>query len=117
MITVNLTTATICFLEACFPVLVGKAATPTPVGQYQVIQRFTEQAGYSGDVLQFQETAEQVYSIHRVWLLNPEQKRLQRLTSKKVNDKFITNGCINVAPDVYDKLVDCCKDATLVIVR
>lgn len=117
MVTVNLTAATICFLGACFPALVGKSATPTPVGEYQIIQRFTEQAGYSGDVLQFQETTEQVYSIHRIWLLNPIQKRPQRLASKKVSDKFITNGCINVAPEVYDKLVDCCKDATLVIVR
>jgi hypothetical protein len=117
MVTVKLTAATICFLQACYPALVGKPNSVTPLGEYQLVQRFTEQAGYDGDVLQFHETEEQVYSIHRVWLLRPEQKRLQRLASKKVNDRLITSGCINVSPDVYEQLIDCCKDATLVIER
>jgi len=94
--------------------LLGKS-TPTPAGEYTLIQRLTSDPGYGGDVLQFHETPKEVFAIHRLFLLNPKQKRLERLRSPNVEDRFITNGCINVDPVVYKRLMDCCSTSTLII--
>lgn len=112
MVTVHLATAMICIAEACFPALIGKS---TPVGEFQMIQRLTDDPGYSGDVIQFAEDDKQVYAIHRLYLLNPKQHRDQRIKSNKVSDRIITDGCVNVTPDVYDKLVSCCSNDKLII--
>lgn len=115
MVVVDLTMATICFLNSCYPALVGP---DTPVGNFPMIQRMTQQAGYGGDVLQFKETNDAWYGVHRVWLMVPKEKRAERLASSNPNDRVtITHGCINVAPDVYKKLVDCCSNDTLSIHR
>lgn len=112
-ITVILSAAIICFQQQCYPALVGK---DTPIGEFSVIQRLTEDPGYGGDVLQFHETDKRVYAIHRVWTLNPKQKRLERLQSSNVKERqTITSGCINVMPEIYDRLVDCCANGSLII--
>jgi len=115
---VSIALATICFTyqdkEECHPVLLGKK-TPTPVGEYIVRKRITTDPGYGGDVLQFHETPTEVYAIHRTWLMNPKQKRAERLKSENVSDRFITNGCINVDPVIYEKLLDCCSNTQLII--
>jgi len=115
---VTLALATICFTsnisQECYPVLLGKNI-PTPVGEYKLTQRITSDPGYGGDVIQFLETDDMVYAIHRVWLLKPEQNRLQRLKSINIKDHFISSGCINVYPEVYEKLKNCCLDSTLII--
>lgn len=114
MVLVNLTAATICFLGQCYPALVGKN---TPVGEFQLTPRITQKAGYGGDVLQFLEKEYSVYAIHRVYLLNPAQRRAERLKSDDPADRLITNGCINIDPKVYDKLMECCSHSTLTVVR
>jgi len=115
---VNIALATICFTyngtEECHPVLLGKDI-PTPRGEFILKKRITADPGYGGDVLQFHETKEEVYAIHRVWLLKPEQKRMERLRSNNVKDRYISAGCINVEPSVYDRLRDCCTYAPLII--
>lgn len=115
---VTIALATICFTykgtEECHPVLLGKNST-TPTGQYTLIRRMTKDPGYGGDVLQFHETKNEVYAIHRVWLLSPKQKRLERIKSKDIKYHFISSGCINVEPEVYEKLVECCSNDTLII--
>jgi hypothetical protein len=115
---VNIALATICFTyngtEECHPVLLGKG-TATPMGEFILQKRYTDDKGYGGDVLQFHETKNEVYAIHRVWLLNPEQKRLERLKSSNVKDRYISGGCINVDPAVYQKLLDCCSSGVLII--
>ena len=117
-IIVTIALATICFTyngaEECHPVLLGKNPS-TPTGQYTLARRITQDPGYGGDVLQFHETKDEVYAIHRVWLLNYKQKRMERLKSSNISDHFISAGCINVEPEVYDKLVDCCSDGQLII--
>jgi len=117
-ILINLALATICFtsngVESCYPALLGKS-TPTPTGEFTVVQRMTSDPGYGGDVIQFHETPTSIYAIHRIWLLSPKQKRLERINSKKVEDRFISGGCINVMPDVYQKLLDCCMSERLII--
>lgn len=117
-IIVNIALATICFtsngVNECHPVLLGKN-TPTPTGEFKITRRYTSDAGYGGDVLQFKETEKEVYAIHRVWMLNPNQRRLERLNSERIQDRFISGGCINVHPDVYEKLVNCCISEPLII--
>jgi hypothetical protein len=117
-ILVSIALATICFTSQgqyeCYPVLLGKN-TPTPTGEFTLIRRYVLDPGYGGDVLQFSETKTTVFAIHRVWLLNPKQHRLERLKSNNVTDRFISNGCINVDPIVYEKLVDCCSNDKLTI--
>lgn len=99
MIVVDLTAATICFLGSCYPVLYGEA---TPVGEFQLVKRMVLSEGYGGNVLQFTENETTVYSVHRLWTGNPKQKREKRLKSKTPRDNKITDGCINVDPEVYE---------------
>jgi hypothetical protein len=112
MVVVNLSAALICFLGSCYPALVGVA---TPMGVFQLEQRSTVAHGYGGDVLLFKEEENGAFAIHRVINFNPDQRRWQRIASPAPRDRVITDGCINVAPDVYEKLVDCCSTETLVI--
>jgi len=104
MIEVFLSAATICFGGMCYPALVG---TQTPVGQFTVIHRPTRLPGYGGDVLVFHEDARYVYAVHRTW-----SGREQLYGTPRRN---ITRGCINVQPEVYQRLVTCCNGARLVI--
>lgn len=117
-IIVSLALATICFtadgVESCYPALLGKS-NATPAGTYTLIKRLTADPGYGGDVLQYYETDKMVYAIHRVWLLKPSEHRAERLKSNKVSERFITNGCINLEPEVYEKLANCCSNDTLVV--
>jgi hypothetical protein len=117
MIVVDIALAMICFLQGaeqvCHNALVGPA---TPTGEFRLVQRLTNSPGYGGDVLQFKEEENHVYAIHRVWTLSPKERRLQRLASPDARQRrSITNGCINVAPEVYEKLVSCCVDHLLVV--
>ena len=99
--------------EECHPVLVGG---DTPRGEFIMNQRVTQSAGYGGDVLQFRDDPDGVYAIHRVYLLNPKEKRAERLRSPDPKIRRITRGCVNVAPEVYDRLMDCCsRDGALLI--
>ena len=114
MVEVLLASALICFQGQCYPALIGDN---TRAGKYeQLIPRQTADAGYGGEVLQYDEDAKMVYAIHRVWTLRPAQRRVERLQSGKIADRqSVTMGCVNVMPDVYDKLRDCCAHQPLVI--
>lgn len=113
MITVYLAKALICFAGTCHPALVGRDTHP---GEYPLIQRHVLAEGYGGDVLQFDETDEIVYAIHRVWTLKPSQRRRERLNSGVAAQRQnVTNGCINVSEEIYENLVDCCASGTLII--
>ena len=99
IVTVFLASALICTATDCYPALVGK---DTPIGEFPLNRRYVEAKGYGGDVLQFKETRRDIFAIHRVWLGNPKQRRQQRLTSgDAAARRFVTNGCINVMPEVY----------------
>lgn len=111
-LTLSLSKALLCAATQCWPVLIGLS---TPPGEYTIIQRLTNDKGYGGDVLQFHETEKVVYAIHRVWTLNPSQKREERLKSDNPADRVISKGCINVEPEVYDYLVKHFRGSTLKI--
>jgi hypothetical protein len=119
-IIVSLALATICFtnnnIKECHPVLLGKD-NRTPVGEFTLKHLSTTSPGYGGDILQFSEDTRMIYAIHRVWLLLPDQRRLERLHSPTVKDRFVTSGCINVEQEVYKTLIDCCSTERLIIER
>lgn len=110
--------ATICFsfqgVEECHPVLLGKNI-PTPTGEFDMRKRLTNDPGYGGDVIQFHQNSDMVFAIHRVWMLKPEQKRMDRIKSKNIKDRFISSGCINMLPEAYQRLLECCIDQRLVV--
>jgi hypothetical protein len=111
-VVVELGTALICFLGQCYPALVGST---TPTGEFQLEHYTTETPGYGGDILVFKEEADSVIAIHRV-LNVPGQQRRQRLESSRASHRtHVTMGCVNVAPEVFEKLIDCCSSSTLTI--
>lgn len=116
MIVVNLLLATICFgatgTEECQPALIG---ADTPVGRYYMIKRLTDSPGYGGDVIKFKETKDNIFAIHRVWTLRDGEKRRWRLEQTDPKLRFITNGCINVDEEVYEKILACCTNSELTI--
>lgn len=107
--TILLYSALICFQapqsqQHCYPVLVGRS---TPTGVFPVVHKLTKAPGYGGDILVFDETNTTAYAIHRLWLRNPAQHRLERLASNDpAQRRNVTMGCVNVAPEVYDELKD-----------
>lgn len=112
MIVINLTMATICFLGSCHPILYGE---DTPTGTFTIIERRTQDPGYSGAVIQFHETKHTIYAIHTVWTLRPEEGRMERIRNSNVEVRKITNGCINVEPEVFQSLMNCCINQPLKI--
>lgn len=102
IVVVKLGLAMICYLGQCHPALVGAS---TPTGHYPLLHRRTLAAGYGGDILVFASRGNTVYAVHRVWLLRPRERRAARLLGVASERVGVTNGCINVSPEVYDALV------------
>ena len=101
-IVVFLASAMLCLGNQCYPALLGK---DTPIGRYPLIRRYVQASGYGGDVMQFADTPGGIMAIHRVWLGRPKEQRLQRLASDDpARRRSVTNGCINVRPEVYEAL-------------
>jgi len=116
MVLINITLAVICFGSnmECYPILYGDR---TPTGQFEMNLRVTSQVGYGGDVIQFHSDGEQIYAIHRLWTLSPQQKREERIASSDLSRRKISKGCINVMPEVYEKLKSCCLNDRLEITQ
>lgn len=114
MILVKLAAALLCFQGHCYPALVGRT---TPEGIYTLHKVPISRPGYGGDVLAFAQDKSGLFAIHRVYLLNPKQHRQQRLESTDPREHVITNGCINIAPEVYERLKDCCSTDQVQIVK
>jgi len=113
MVLVKLAAALICFQGQCYPALIGNQ---TPVGEYELFNRIVISPGYGGDILQFHEDEKQTYAIHRIWLLRPQEHRQERIKDPDPKKHIITHGCINVEPEVYEKLKSCCSNDHLSIV-
>jgi hypothetical protein len=113
MIVVDLAMASICFSGACFPALVGDH---TPTGHFTLSHRAIDTPGYGGDLLVFRENDRYLWAIHRVYTGVPRERRAERLASGRPEERrSVTHGCINVMPEVYLKLVDCCRRDVLII--
>jgi hypothetical protein len=116
MVLINLTLAVICFGSnmECHPILYGDK---TPQGEFAMVVRVTPQVGYGGDVIQFHKDEKQIYAIHRLWTRSPQQKREERISSPDISRRKISNGCINVQPEVYELLKACCVNEPLKVIR
>jgi len=111
-VVVDIAAALICFASTCHPALVG---TDTPKGEFELKQYSTTLEGYGGDLLVFKQEGRSVFAIHRVFDV-PGQQRISRLRSPYAKHRVsITGGCVNVTPEVYEALVDCCSDSKVVI--
>ena len=97
---VDLDRAEICMESDCRPVLIGKA---TPWGEYPLQLVKTDEKGYGGDVLVFKQDDTGAYAVHRIWTQRPSEKRLERI-QQDAERRIITNGCINVDDETYNKL-------------
>lgn len=105
MVEVLLSSALICFAGECHPVLVGAT---TPPGKYTLTQYRVLDPRYGGDVMEFRRDGAYAFSIHRTW---PGRERLYAHAS--VYRRNVTKGCVNVTPEVYDRLLACCNGAVL----
>ncbi len=112
MVTVDIAAAIICFASQCYPALIG---SDTPRGEFTLTQRYVLSPGYGGDVMQFKEGTDVVYAVHRVWLGNPKERRLERLASPDPKQRKVTRGCVNVSNEVYDMIVNCCQGSSILI--
>ena len=102
-VVVFLAAALLCIDGQCQPALVGK---DTPIGAFPMVRRYVQAKGYGGDVMQFAETPEGLLAVHRVWLGRPSERRAERLASgDTAQRRYVTNGCINIMPAVYEQIV------------
>jgi hypothetical protein len=102
-VVVFLAAALLCIGDDCQPALVGK---DTDVGQFPIVRRYVQARGYGGDVMQFADTPQGLLAVHCIWLGKPCEHRAERLASGDAGQRRnVTNGCINVLPDVYERLV------------
>jgi hypothetical protein len=115
-VVVSLGLATICFSGQCHPALIGQQ---TPTGVFPLMHARVLDPAYGGDVLAYARRSDgRPLAIHRVWLEQPKQRRLDRLRSTAIADRQgITAGCINVMPEIYQQLVDCCANGEVEIRR
>jgi hypothetical protein len=112
MVTVYLAAALICFQGHCYPALVGKS---TPQGSFPMEHALTLEPGYGGDIIAYAQTEDHVLAIHRIWLLGKNNHRLEAMAGPAAGRRFVTNGCINIMPEVYRSLVACCSKDSLSI--
>lgn len=100
---VDTSKAELCFADTgeCHRVLVGET---TPKGTFGLNIYTTDKKGYGGSVIGFKEENGFLFALHRVWTLKPSERRLERIASDNIADRIMTNGCINVSDDVYEKL-------------
>lgn len=118
IVTVSIAKAVICFMSACHPVLTGPR---TPIGTFRMEPVLTQERGYDGDVIIFDEKKHSAFALHRVWLLSEKtQHRWRRIHSDDPKQRnSITNGCINLLPKDYLALRSYVKsgNTTLVVTR
>lgn len=103
MVVVDLSLAVICFAGQCYNALVGENTVP---GTYELQRRIVIEEIYKGDVLQFDENETTWFAIHRI---------IPGRSTEQENRRRVTAGCINVDDAVYEKLIDCCRNSTLLI--
>ena len=109
---VDIAAAVICFSGTCHPALVG---TDTPRGTYQLEQFTIEDPRFGGDLLVFDVKDRTIFAVHRL-IEVPGQRRKARLESSFPSHRNnITGGCVNMSPEVYQQLVDCCSNQTITI--
>jgi hypothetical protein len=82
-------------------------ATPEGTFNLEILSHPSYNRWYGGSVIAFQWSSSGfVYAIHQTYLGNPSENREQRLATPTPDDNDISNGCINVSPEFYDRLIE-----------
>jgi L,D-transpeptidase catalytic domain len=79
----------------------GKHGTETPVGVYVLEKAFSTRL--NKNILIFRKDEDGVFAIHPVVDVKG-QNRQARLQSVSVDDNRISNGCINISQEAFEKL-------------
>lgn len=79
----------------------GKTGTETPVGIYVLERAYSTRLGKN--MLVFRKDDDGVYAIHPTVEVKG-QNREARLNSATPDDNRISNGCINIPQEAFDKL-------------
>lgn len=109
---VDIAAAVICFAGTCHNALVGH---DTPRGEFALAPYTIQDPRYGGDLLVFKHGDDGVFAIHRVLDIEGQQ-RIARLASPYAKHRItITAGCVNVSPEVYNALMDCCSTSKVTI--
>jgi L,D-transpeptidase-like protein len=75
----------------------------TPAGRFTITRNHDSTLGELFDINELQ-GQDWTIAIHRVWLGKPAERRDARLRSETIDDKHITNGCIDVDPSTMAQL-------------
>lgn len=111
-VTIFLAKALICFQGACYPTILGQDTRP---GQYQLAPMKTQQKGYRGEVLVYHREPGSWWAVHKTYVpLLDKRDPLYRGSARA--RRYVTAGCPNVQPEIYDALRECCANSTLTIV-
>lgn len=112
-VTIFLAKALICFQGTCHPVLLGEDTEP---GTYRMAVLHTDQPGYSGNVLMYHRDHRGWFAIHKTFDSPATRRRTQLYhTGNPADRRYVSNGCPNVEPHVYEQLKACCRRLPLVI--
>jgi len=79
---------------------VARAERTTPAGRFLVEPGINT---HGEDILWVD--YDSAVSMHRLRLVNPAERRAQRMASPRAADRRITYGCINVPPNFYNQLL------------
>ncbi len=112
LVEVHTDKAIICFDNACHPALVGNATRP---GTYQLQVLNVASEGYGGNVLMYDADISSWYAIHRTYTGRNVRGRHGLYHNTTAKERTVTAGCINVEPDVFNELIECCRKSKLII--
>lgn len=112
-VTVFIAKAMICFAQQCHPALVGPDTIP---GEYDMSVLYTQQAGYGGDVLVYDQNETEWYAVHRTYDRDRRRDR-SLLYDREAEYRQVTSGCVNVQPEVYENLRERYRNARLLILE
>jgi hypothetical protein len=113
VVTIFIAKAVICFGGTCHPALVGDRTEP---GTYSMNILYTQQPGYGGDVLVFDEKEHSRRAIHRTYTLDRRRNREVLYDGTTPDERTVTAGCVNVEPELYEELRDNYRNLPLIIV-
>lgn len=102
-VTIYLAKALLCFAQTCHPVLLGEDTKP---GVYDMRVLWVASPGYGPNVLEFDRAKDgSWFAIHQTYT-GKGVKREHLYAQPAAKRRFVTNGCPNVQPEVYQQLLN-----------
>lgn len=103
------------------PVLLGQQVADTlssstkitPSGEFELQKVYSSRM--KSTILTFYRTTNFVIAIHPIPSSN-KQHRFERLNSLNIDDRRITNGCVNVSYEIFDSIFTMIPDHTRLVI-